>query len=204
MKKSSNNSSNVSSTTATSMLESFPISFVKILDNPPLKILLSEFCEKHEAIGKIHEQINLSIDLLDFINRVGSFRSFRSPANRYLEATKIVYIFFGKKSKMFEPKLSKVVSQQFTRCSETNCCLGLFDLAEEFVISSLEKLVLEDFMKTEQWRLYMEKNPEILYELFANDKEKEEKKFLFVSSKLSKKLEFSKGNNVTEDGILLF
>jgi hypothetical protein len=77
----------------------------------------------------------------------------------------------------------------------------LFDSSEEVVISSLEKLVLEDFIKSEQWNLYMEKYPNTLYDLYANDKEKEEKRnFLLPPPKLSKKLEFSKGSKVTEDG----
>jgi hypothetical protein len=178
-------------------MDYIPLSFPKMFDTPEIKILITKFClDKGFESKKLF--LNSSPEFIELIERIDTFRSYKSSNFRYLEATKIIYRFIERNSEIVIPqKILKNINQTYTNCSEINCPITLFDEIQLAVFESLEDSIFESFLKSDLWVNYLDENPEIVSEIFL---EKDVERTSQKPHKLMNRLEFSSSTSITDAG----
>eukprot|EP01080_Neovahlkampfia_damariscottae_P009845 gene9845-2168_t len=187
---------NLGSNGTTSTEGLFSYSFAKMMDIEELNLLLVDYC------GTNDPDAEKFWDLFDLLT---SFREFKSSENRYMTAAKVLLQFLpaNQDTLKISEKLNIRMTRNFSNCSEYSCDVNLFDeLAEEAMIG-LETRIFRDFLDSNTWEEYIDKNPDILLDIGKKEKEKDLSNFaIFQDRKKLEKLEFSPGYFMTNDDFL--
>ena len=109
-----------------------------------------------------------------FLERVDHFRVMKNSANRYLEATKILFTFIQKNSE-FELNLPFNIKNKFniafTACSEEFIPITLFDDISELIFRELKQDNFKSFLQNEIWIRFIHKNQYLLKDILTDDDE---------------------------------